>query len=356
MRIVMLVDMDYFYVACEELRRPEIKEKPTVVGFDPKEGKGRGVVMTCNYLARKFGIRSGMPISAAYRLKPDAVYLPLDYDFYDRKSAEVMLILKRFAQRFEQVSVDEAFMEPGAKADGYEEALAYAAKVKEAVSRESGLPCSIGISTNKLMAKMACEDAKPNGIKLVKEEDAKAFLGELPLDELYGIGRKTREKLEAIGYKTVGQLAKANPMELMDKLGSFGIELHKYANGIDESKVEENFQVKSIGREKTFERDTDRREEVLDAIRQLSAEVNAEVKKAGLSFKVVTIKMRYSDFTEHLKSRSIRASNKAEEIVHTAADLYIRYADPGKKLRKVGVRVSNFTKYKGQSVMADFGR
>ena len=130
MRIIMLIDMDYFYVACEELRNKEVKDRPTIVGADPKGGAGRGVVMTCNYEARKFGIHSGMPISMAYRLKPDALYLPLDYDYYDAISKRIMELIKGFAGRFEQVSVDEAFMDVSDRLKGYEEAESYAQRIR----------------------------------------------------------------------------------------------------------------------------------------------------------------------------------------------------------------------------------
>ena len=138
MRIIMLIDMDYFYVACEELRNKEIKDRPTIVGADPKGGVGRGVVMTCNYEARKFGIHSGMPISMAYRLKPDALYLPLDYDYYDAISKKIMERIKGFAGRFEQVSVDEAFIDVSDRLKSYEEAESYAQRIKGDVLSNCG--------------------------------------------------------------------------------------------------------------------------------------------------------------------------------------------------------------------------
>ena len=354
MRLIMLIDMDYFFVACEELRRPEIKDKPSVVGFDPKGGKGRGVVMTCNYIARKFGIRSGMPISMAYRIKPDAVYLPIDYAFYEKESGEVMEIVKEYAAKLEQVSIDEAFIDVSKRVGSYDAALRYAETIRESIKRRTGLPCSIGISTNKLMAKMACEAAKPAGIMLIKEEQAKGFLEGKPVGDLYGIGTKTREKLEAMGYRTIGDLARANTMDLIEMFGSFGVEMQKCANGIDESAVEGNYEVKSIGREITFDNDTADAGAILAAIRKLSEEVAGEVKKAGITFRVVTVKMRYADFTERLKSRSTRRSGEFGALLASASDLYSRYADRSKRIRKIGVRVSGLTTARGQKRINDF--
>ncbi|MDE1823245.1 MAG: DNA polymerase IV [Candidatus Micrarchaeota archaeon] len=356
MRIIMLVDMDYFFVACEELRNKEIIGKPTVVGFDPKQGKGRGVVMTCNYEARKYGIRSGMPISMAYRLKPDAIYLPLDYDWYEKVSKDVMSVIKEHAAKFEQVSVDEAFIDVSDKVSDFDDARIYARRLKDNIKNRIGLPCTIGVSYNKLLAKMACESAKPDGIGVVAESEAKAFLENKSTDDLYGVGRKTKERLEAMGFKTVGELAKANPMDMMENFGAFGIELHDYANGIDNSEVNENYEIKSIGREHTFEKDTSSEKDAIEAIDRLSKEVIEEVKKNGFAFKVITLKIRYSDFSEHLRSRSIRYSNDIKDVMTISAQLYRDNVEKDRKVRKIGVRVSGFIKRKGQKSMEDFAR
>lgn len=344
----MLIDMDYFFVACEEIKRPELKTRPTIVGADPKEGRGRGVVMTCNYVARKYGIHSAMPISMAYKLKPDAEYLPMDYSYYEKKSQEVLSIVKEFAEAVEQVSIDEFYIDVSNKISTYEDAVDYARRLQLTIKDKAKLPCSIGVSGTKLVAKMACEKAKPNGVKLVKPEDSKDFLAPLSVGELYGVGKKIKEKLEQMGYKTIGQLAKANVMELMDKLGSYGVELNNYANGIDESPIVENYEVKSMSREFTFEHDTKKADEVVREISKLSKEVGKDLEKRSLAFKVVTLKLRYSDFTEHLHSRSIRPTNLTEEIAKIATELYKENVDKAKKVRKLGVRVSGFTDYKSQ--------
>jgi DNA polymerase IV (DinB-like DNA polymerase) len=355
MRLIALIDMDYFFAACEELRKPEIKDKPVVVGADPKKGEGRGVVSTANYVARKYGIRSAMPISIAYRLKKDAIFLPVDFEYYEEVSKKVMEIIKQYADRFEQVSIDEAFIDISKKAKSYDEALELAKRLKQEIAEKLKLPCSIGVSTNKLVAKMASEAAKPNGVKLVREEEAKEFLSKMPVGNLYGVGRKMREALEKLGYKTVDDLAKANPVELVQRFRTYGAELYNYANGRDDSEVQENYEVKSVGRERTFERDTDDRDEIVKKISEMSKEVGEQIKKEGFAFKVVTLKLRYSNFEEHLKSRSLtHRSVDANEIESVATELFDKYADKSEEIRKIGVRVSNLAKYKGQKRMTEY--
>ncbi len=354
-RIIMLVDMDYFFAACEELRRPEIKGKPVIVGADPKGGKGRGVVSTCNYEARKYGIHSGMPISIAYKIKSDAIFLPVDEKYYYDISAKIMNILKSFASKFEQISVDEAFLDVTDKVEGYESALSYAAKIKEKIWSETKLPCSVGIGENKLLAKTACEAAKPNGIKLIKESEAKEFLAKLPIGKLYGIGKKTEEKLVSLGYKTVGDLQKADINKLIGLFGAFGGELYRHANGIDYDEVNESYEVKSIGREHTFEMDTTNKEEIIEALKKCATEVVEDLRKQNLSFKTVTIKIRYSDFTEHIKSKSLKHySNALEDIENNAIELFEDYALEGEEIRKVGVRVSGLLQYRGQKRLTEY--
>lgn len=344
----MLIDMDYFYVACEELRHPEIADKPAIVGADPKGGTGRGVVMTCNYKAREFGIKSGMPVSMAYKLNPKALFIPVDFEYYEEVSRRIMELIKGFAVKFEQVSVDEAFIDISDKIKEYEDAEIYAKRLHDHILEKIGIKCSIGIGPNKLIAKMACERAKPNGIKLVKEDQVKAFISDLEVGKLYGIGGKTAEKLNKLGYDTVGKLAKANVMQLMDLFGVFGNEMITNANGIDDSEVTENYEIKSISREFTFEKNTSNDNDIEKEIANLSKDVAGEMNKRQEYFKTVTLKIRYGDFTEHIHSRSIKLTNSLDTLSKTAIELYQQNVDKTRKVRKLGVRASNLVSYKGQ--------
>ena len=354
MRLILLVDMDYFYAACEELRNPSLKDKPVVVGADPKSGKGRGVVSTANYIARKYGIRSGMPISIAYKLKPDAVYLPVDEKYYEEISNRIMAFLKSFATKFEQVSVDEAFLDISGRANNYDEAYVYAKKIKDSIASDFGLPCSVGIGTSKLIAKMACEAAKPNGIKLVRGDEAKEFLAPLPLEKLYGVGKKSAERLKEMGFKTIGDLASANKQLLINEFGSFGLEIYEHANGIDNDEIVESYEIKSIGREHTFEQDTESIDEIAKAINMLADEVIEEVRRQGFFFKIVTLKVRNERFEEHLHSKNLGYYTQDIERLKKAALKLMEENMQNEKVRKIGLRVSGLAKSSGQKRIENY--
>ena len=337
--------MDYFFAACEELKNPELKEKPIAIVTDTHREGSKGVIMTCNYVARKYGVRSAMPASQGLILCKELVTIKEDFKFYEEKSAEIASIIKSFSKKVEQVSIDESFVDISDVVSSYDEAAAYAELLKNSINDKAKLPCSVGIGPNKLMAKMACDAAKPNGLKLVKQEDAKEFLANLPVGKLYGIGEKTREKLEVMKIKTVGELASSNKMLLMEHLGnSMGLELYNYANGIDESNIITEYETKSIGRERTLKKDTINKEEIIPVLNNLCTEVFNEAKKDEYSFKTITLKMRYTDFTDHLKSKTIKSSNNIEDLEKASTELLIHYLNKEKPLRKVGIRISGLTK------------
>ena len=247
-RIIMHIDMDYFYAAIEERENPELREKPVVVGADPKKGRGRGVVSTCNYKAREFGIKSGLPISKAYKLCKDCVFLPVNMELYQKVSEKIMDTLRKYSEKSEQVSIDEMFLDISRKAKGFADAEKLAKKIKKEILEKEKLTCSIGIGPNRLIAKIASDFKKPDGLTAVKPDKVYDFISPMNVRKLWGIGPKTAEILKEMGIETVKQLSKAKQDKLIEEFGSFGHEMHLMSKGIDESEVEESFEIKSIGR------------------------------------------------------------------------------------------------------------
>jgi DNA polymerase IV (DinB-like DNA polymerase) len=306
------------------------------------DGKGRGVVSTSNYEARKFGVRSGMPISRAWKLCPAGVYLPVNYELYARVSNEIMAILRKYADKFEQWGIDEAFLDVSQRVGDYAEAEALAREIKKKIYENEGLTCSIGVSSNKLIAKIASETQKPDGLTVVKEEDVEKFLAPLPVRKLLGVGRKTGQILEEMEIKMIGDLAHFDPAVLAESFGVMGTQLYVMAHGIDRSEVEERSEVKSIGRDVTFLEDTDDFGYVLNALNELSDEVSRSVLDQQLYFKTVTVRVRYENFETHTHSKTLPfMTDRLQDLKKAAGELMQSYLKPGRKIRLVGVRVSS---------------
>jgi DNA polymerase IV (DinB-like DNA polymerase) len=351
-RIIFHMDMDHFYTAVEEREHPEYKGTPVVVGADPKEGKGRGVVSTSNYEARKAGVRSGMPISRAWKLCPEAIYLPPNFPLYIKVSKEIMEIARKYADKFEQWGIDEAFLDVSARVKNYAEAEALAKQLKREIKKKEHLTCSIGIGPNKLIAKIASDYQKPDGLTIVKEDEAEAFLEPLPARKLLWVGRKTEAKLKKMGINTIGDLARYDPTVLTEAFGVMGTQMHLMARGIDRSEVEARTEVKSISHETTFEEDTDDAEAVLKALDALAAEVSKEVTEQKLFFKTVTVKVRYENFETHTRSKTLAfITNRLKDLQKTARELLKAYLKPNRKIRLIGVRVSSFVKGEKQKTL-----
>jgi DNA polymerase IV (DinB-like DNA polymerase) len=351
-RIIFHLDMDHFYTAVEERERPELKGKPVVVGADPKEGRGRGVVSTSNYEARKSGVRSGMPISRAWKLCPEAVYLPPNFPLYIEASNAVMDVARSYANKFEQWGIDEAFLDVSERVHNMEEAEALAKQLKQEIKLKENLTCSIGIGPNKLVAKIASDFHKPDGLTVVKEAEVEAFLAPLPVRKLLWVGKKTEAKLNPMGVETIGDLARLDPSMLTDKFGVMGMQMYLSARGIDNSEVEQRTGVKSISHETTFEEDTDDTAVVLAAMDALSEGVAEETADQQLFFKTITIKVRYENFETHTTSKTLQfITNRPQDLKKTARDLLQAYLGSGRKIRLIGVRVSNFVSGEKQKTL-----
>jgi DNA polymerase IV (DinB-like DNA polymerase) len=352
-RIIFHLDMDHFYTAVEERERPEYKGKPVVVGADPKEGKGRGVVSTSNYEARKAGVKSGIPISRAWKLCPEAIYLPPNFALYVKVSNEIMDIARKYADKFEQWGIDEAFLDVSARVKDYAEAEALAKEIKREISEKERLTCSIGIGPNKLAAKIASDYQKPDGLTIVKEDEVEKFLAPLPARKLLWVGRKTEEKLKVMGITTIGDLARYDPTVLTETFGVMGTQMYLMARGIDRSDVEPRTEVKSISHETTFEEDTADADMVLKALNALSEEVCKEALNQSLFFKTVTVKVRYENFETHTHSKTLPfMTNRSQDLKKTAKELLQTYLRHNRKVRLIGVRVSSFVKGEKQKTLA----
>ena len=351
-RIIFHLDMDHFYTAVEERERPEIKGNPVIVGADPKEGKGRGVVSTSNYEARKSGVRSGMPISQAWRLCPEAVYLPPNFPLYIRVSGEIMELARKYADKFEQWGIDEAFLDVTSKVKDYSEAEALARKIKQEIKEKQNLTCSIGIGPNKLVAKIASDIQKPDGLTLVKEEDVEKFLAPLPVRKLLWVGGKTEAKLKALGVNTIGDLARYDPTALTSMFGVMGMQMHLMAKGTDRSEVEARAGVKSVSHETTFEEDTADSTVILQALDALCMDVQKEIVNQRLLFKTVTLKIRYENFETHTKSKTLPfLTNRLYDLQKTAKELLSTYLRKDRKVRLIGIRVSSLVSGEKQKTL-----
>jgi len=351
-RVIIHVDMDHFYSAVEEREHPEYKGKPVIVGADPKEGKGRGVVSTCNYEARKFGIRSGMPISRAWKLCPDAVYLQPDFKLYGKVSSRIMAILRRYADKFERWGFDEAFLDISPRASDFEEARRIAEAIKQEIYEREGLTCSVGVGPNKLVAKIASDFKKPNGLTIVEEKTVPDFLAPLPVRELLWVGKKTERKLNTMGIRTIRDLADYDLSVLTEKFGVMGAQYHLMAHGIDESEVAERGEVKSVGREVTFEEDTSDIDLIFRTIDKLSKTVHREVVKLNMLFKTVTVKIRFENFETHTHGKTLPAfTNRLQDLQKTARELAQAYLRQDRKVRLIGMRASTFISHKEQTTL-----
>lgn len=352
-RIIMHVDLDAFFAACEEREDPRLKGKPVIIGADPKNGQGRGVVSTANYLARKFGVKSAMPISRAFRLCPNGIYLRPNFTLYEEVSANVIKILRKKADRFQQIGIDEAFLDVSL-AGSYEKAEKIAKELKAEIKEKERVIASVGIASNKTVAKIASDENKPDGLTIVKPDKIKDFIYPKSVRKLWGIGPKTEIILNGIGIKTIKDLAEANTKRLKEKLGSMAEYFKFLANGIDESPVEEDYEIKSFNREHTFEEDTNKREDILSTVKILAHDLSGQLKLNKASFKTVTLKIRFSNFETYTRAKSLSVNmNDEKTIRNNANSLAEEFLRTGRKIRLVGVRVSNLKFGGAQKKLSD---
>jgi DNA polymerase IV (archaeal DinB-like DNA polymerase) len=342
-RVIFHIDVNAFYPSVEIHENPALRGKPVIVGADPKGGRARGVVVSCSYEARKLGVRSGQPISRAYKLAPDAVYVRPNFPLYSRTSKRIMSLLRGFGDKFEQVSIDEAFLEVTDKVGGdYNKARDLAITIKAELEAKEGLLCSIGVAPNKSGAKIASEFQKPDGLTVVAPDRLHDFLAPLPASAISGIGKKTEEYLHAIDVNTIGDLQKIPGRELVKKFGKTGVWLWGVANGLENIEVQER-PMRSLSAEHTFEKDVLEKKLVVSKLEELVVRLHKRTLSSNVEFRVVGIKIRFKNFVTYTRENKLNFfTNKIDAIEQESKNLFREFENNPRKVRLIGVFVSDF--------------
>ena len=314
MRIIVHVDMDAFYAAVEQRYNPSLRDLPVAVGADPKQGSGRGVITTANYMARKFGIHSALPVSRAWRLaeaarkrgEPATVFIPPNFPRYREVSARIMEIIARAADSFEEASIDEAYLDMSS-AGNFTAAVEHMSRLKAEIREREGLGCSVGIAPNKLIAKIASGQRKPDGMTLVEPAKLGEFLDPLPIRVIPGIGPKSEAFLHRQSIVTVKDLRAIPQATLIGWFGKWGKRLFEKARGVDDSEVSNEWTRKSLGEQETFEEDTRSPSIVTQRLDGMAARIIAKLRNKEFSgFRTVTLTVRFADFQTSNRSRSVK--------------------------------------------------
>ena len=342
-RTILHLDLDAFYCAVEENQNPDLRGRPFAVGGKPNE---RGVVSSCSYAARQFGVRSAMPMSRALRLCPGLIIVPGRHRLYSEASKQVMERLNKLTPLIEQISIDEAFLDIS---DLPEPPERIARGLQAGIRDELGLPCSIGIAPNKLVAKIATEvgkkaakgDQPPFALTIVPPGKEAEFLAPLPADMLWGVGPKTSARLSELGIHTIGDIARWPEEELVRLFGENGREMARHARGQDERPVVTEREIKSISQEVTFSRDVRDDASLKKTLSELSAQVGRRLRKKGLAGTTVKLKIRWPDFTTLTRQVTLPSNtNQDDEIAETALGLLRKIRKSGQAVRLIGVGVS----------------
>ncbi|KAA3657822.1 MAG: DNA polymerase IV [Calditrichaeota bacterium] len=350
-RVIMHLDMDAFFAAVEQLDNPEYRGKPVVVGADPKQGTGRGVVSTASYEARKYGIHSALPISKAYRLCPHAIFLRGRMHRYAELSHQVMDIIKNYSPVLEQISIDEAFVDISGCIRLFGPTKNIGLKIKEDIHAQTGLRASVGIAPNKFIAKIASDLEKPDGLTICEKDGEKAFLAPLPIRKLWGIGARTEERLQNMGIKTIGDIADFDAKKLTTKLGVWGFGLWKLANGIDNRKVGTPHKRKSISEERTFYEDVADYNMVEKTLFKIADDLSRTMRRKSLKGRTITLKLRLEGFETHTRSKKLTDYvHDADSLRAVAVDLFRKFPIAERKVRLVGIAVSQLNTLGGEQL------
>jgi DNA polymerase-4 len=337
-RTILHVDLDAFFASVEQRDRPELRGKPVIVGGDPH---GRGVVSAASYEARRFGVHSAMSLREAVRRCPDGVFLPVDGRRYQQASRDVMAILRRFTPQVEPISIDEAFLDVTGSRQLFGDGRAVALAIKATVREDVDLPVSVGVATTKLVAKIASDLRKPDGLVVVDPGAEAAFLAPLPISRLWGVGEKTATALADYGVRTIGDLAALSPDLLVRRFGKHGASLASRARGMDDDPVHEGDPAKSVGHEHTFDVDTSDRETIERTLLAMSDGVAGRLRSAGVRASTIAVKIRDSSFRTITRQRTLPEPTDMTDPIFRAAVELARPEVRGIRVRLLGVTASN---------------
>lgn len=341
---ILHVDMDAFFASVSELEYPEYQGKPLVVGAG-----ARGVVLSANYLARKFGIRAAMPVARAQRMAPTAIFIPPDHERYSEVSRRVMEIFFEFTPHVEPLSLDEAFLDVSGSRRLFGEGREIASLIRERVRSQERITCSVGIASTKFIAKLASGRCKPDGMLEILDDRVLTFLHPLPVSELWGVGPKTNEELQRLGLRTVGEIAQTPLATLKRALGEgVGETLYELAWGRDFREVVTDAPEKSISAAETFAYDLEDREEILRELLRLSDRATHRMRARELRARTIGLKVRFSDFTNLTKSKTLALPiNGMHEVFEVARDLFLSLKLEGSRIRLLGVSLENLVSEAG---------
>ena len=343
-RAIIHLDMDAFYASVEQLDHPEYRDKPVVVGADPKGGAGRGVVAACSYEARRFGIRSALPISRAYRLCPTAIFVRPRIHRYSVMSDRIFAILRQYTDLVEPLSIDEAFLDVTASQRLFGPAAEIGQRLKDRIRSELGLVASIGLAPNKFLAKVGSDLGKPDGFVVVQPGKEGEFLDPLPISRLWGVGPKTEARLHQMGFQTIGQIAGSRAETLEEILGQGGRDLWELANGFDERPVEPEQEAKSIGAEHTFSEDTDDRALIRKTILELADRVGRRLRREGVLAGGITLKFRDHRFRTVTRAVIVdQPTDVGDDLFRESWRLLSTLDWKGSRVRLVGVTATRLT-------------
>lgn len=337
-RRILHVDMDAFYAAVEQADHPELAGKPVIVG-----GSNRGVVTAASYEARKFGVRSAMPIFEARRLCPQAVFMPVNMQRYREVSRQIMDIIGQLSPLVEQLSIDEATIDITGTENLLGPPVELAATIKQRIRAETALTCSIGIAPNKFLAKIASDMNKPDGLTIIEDKDVREFLRILPVAKVPGIGRATLQTMKSLGVVMAADVLKFPRDFWVKRLGKFGERLYERAQGIDRTPVVPHSKAKSCSAEDTFPQDTMDLDELRKWLLMQADEVGRELRSEGLTGKTIVLKIKFFDFRTLTRSRTLPEPTNCTQVIYQVANQLLEGLKIASKVRLTGVGVSNLS-------------